>query len=210
MTTALSLPTGRRGQLLALGLTGLMAAVLWFVIASPLLQAYADRTEALHRQEQMARRMEDLVRTLPALREQATTAAKAGRESAALLPGTSDALAAATLQQKLDELAKASSVQIGSEEIIPAQASGGFRAIGVRIALHAPYRMLIALMQALAQADIPMVVSDLSIRAPSADTHDPDASVDAGLTVSALRTASGQTAGEAAPGTQVQRTPDQP
>jgi general secretion pathway protein M len=210
VTMAISLPTGRHGQMLALVLTGLLIAGLWVGIVAPLLGAYSNRTETLLNHQSLARRMEELVQALPSLRKQAMAAAGAGQQTGALLPGTTDSLAAAALQQKVDDLAKVSDLHIGTEEIVPAQASGAFRTIGVRITLHAPYRMLITLLRSLAQAEIPMVVSDLSIRAPTANTRDPEVPVDAGFTVSALRSASSQTANKAVPPAKAPGSPAQP
>ncbi|HQT77040.1 MAG: hypothetical protein B7Z80_10795 [Rhodospirillales bacterium 20-64-7] len=184
---ALSLPSGRRGQALALGIAALAGAVLWLGAVAPLLDAYNDRAETLRREQAVSRRMEALVQTLPALRERASAAVGAGHETDALLPGRSDALAAAALQQKLDELAKASGVRLGSQEILPVQASGAFRTIGVRVTLRAPWRSVVGLLQALAQAATPMVVDELSLRGPAATVHDPDLPVDASFTATALR-----------------------
>ena len=202
---ALALPTGRRGQILALAITVLTAALLWLAAIAPLLDTYNERDETLRRQLALGRRMEALVRTLPGLREQATSALRAERETSALLPGASDPLAAAALQQRLDELARSADLRIGSVEIIPAQASGAFRAVGLRVTLHAPYRNIVVLLQSLAQSDIPMVVSDLSIRGPSGIVRDPDPSVDGSFTVLALRASAG-----AAPEAGPPAKPDQP
>ena len=91
---------------------------------------------------------EVLMATLPELREQAAKAVSSGRQTDAMLPGASDSLAAAALQQKLDELATAAGVQISSQEILPAQAAGEFRAIAVRVTTTAPWRSLVALLGA--------------------------------------------------------------
>jgi hypothetical protein len=185
----MSLPTGHRGQWLALGITVVGCALLWIGIVAPLLQVYGDRDDALHRQQAILRRMAALADTLPALREQISAAATIRGEADALLPGSSDALAAAGLQQKLDAAAKISGLRIGSEEIIPAQASGSFRKIAVRVTINAPWQDLVNLLRAVAEADSPMVVDDLMLRGPVSNEHDLALPVDASFTVSSLRAA---------------------
>lgn len=186
---AATLPSGPRGQALALGVTLVAAAILWLGIIAPLLEVFDDRAETLRRQTAMADRMAALIQTLPALQQQAAAAVASGRQTDAMLPGASDALAAAALQQKLDELATASDVRMGSQEILPAQASDGFRAIAVRVTTNAPWRSLVALFLALAQSETPMVADELALRGPLANIHDPDLPVDASFTVTSYRPA---------------------
>src|SRR4051812_49596683 len=93
---ALDLPTGRRGQLLALGLTLAVLGGAWAGIAAPLLDWYALRAEQVQARKAVARRMAELAETLPALRDQARRGAAPRRPAAgAGLGGARDALAAA-------------------------------------------------------------------------------------------------------------------
>ena len=190
---AATLPSGPRGQALAFGIALVAAMILWLGIIAPLLDVFDDRAETLRRQSTLADRMAALVQTLPALQRQAAAALATGRQADAMLPGASDALAAAALQQKLDELATASGVRMGSQEILPAQASDGFRAIAVRVTTNAPWRSLVALLLALAQSETPMVADELSLRGPLANVHDPDLPVDASFTVTSYRPANAPT-----------------
>jgi hypothetical protein len=186
---ALALPHGPRGQALALAMAMVALALAWFGIAGPVLDWQADRAETLRRQQALAHRMAMLVETLPSLREAASHATDSGRRPGALLAGTTDALAAARLQQTLDELAAASGVRIGSEEILPVQAEGEFRAIAVRVTLTAPWRSVVALLQAMAKAEVPMMADEMQLRAPPGNTHDPNLPVAASFTVTAYRAA---------------------
>jgi hypothetical protein len=189
VSSAAALPTGRRGQALAVGVTLLAAAAAWSGIAAPLLDEWQDRAERLRRQQALEQRMEALAATLPVLREQAAGAVAAGRQSGAMLPGSSDPLAAAALQQALDAQAAASGVRIASEEILPPQAAGAFRAIAVRVTATAPYGSLVALLLALAQAKIPMIADDIALRGPPANVRDDGLPVTANFTVTAYRPA---------------------
>lgn len=196
---ALALPEGPRGQALALGVTVLMAALAWFGMVAPALEWYADRTETLNRQHALARRMAALVATLPALRREAEGAGKAADDAEPLLSGASDAVAAALLQQRIDELAAAAGVRPGSEEILPAQPAGDLRAIAVRVTLNAPWKSLVGLLLALGRADIPMIAEDVQVRGlpayaargTDAGARVADAPVDASFTVTSFRAVKG-------------------
>jgi hypothetical protein len=194
----LALPTGARGRALALAVTVLGVAAVWAGVVSPLWDWYDDRSELLRRQHAMVRRTTSLVETLPALQREASrlnataTTEGGGPDAdipAVLLPGTSDPLAAAFLQQRIEELAAKAGVRVGSEEILPGQAERDLRAISVRLTMTGPFRSVVALLLALAQNETPMVVDELLMRgAPGkADADDPP--VDANLTVTSYRPA---------------------
>ena len=68
------LPTGRRGQLLALGITIFVLACIWIGAVAPVLNWFDDRAETLRRERAIARRMEALAQTFPTLRRQAEAA----------------------------------------------------------------------------------------------------------------------------------------
>jgi hypothetical protein len=189
------MPTGGRGQLLALGLALLAAVAIWLGAITPLLGWYGDRAEVLRRQRAIAHRMASLVETLPALRRQAAAADGAAPRSgganadasAALLTGANDPVAAASLQQRIEELATQAGVRVGSEEILPGQAEGDLRAIAVRLTLTAPFRSLVALLLALSRSETPMVVDELLLRGPPGKPGDDDLPVDVSMTVTAYR-----------------------
>jgi general secretion pathway protein M len=198
---ALALPTGPRGQMLALGMALLAAVVVWLGAIAPLRGWYDDRAELLRRQRAIAHRMASLVETLPALRRQVTTVDSAAISSggasndtsAVLLTGANDPVAAASLQQRIEELAMRAGVRVGSEEILPAQTEGDLRAIAVRLTLTAPYHSLVGLLLALSRSETPMVVDDLLLRGPSGRPGDDDLPIDVSMTVTSYRAAKAET-----------------
>ena len=187
--------------MLALGIALLAAVVVWLGAIAPLWGWYADRAEQLRRQRAIAHRMASLVESLPALRRQAaavdSAAASPGganNDSAAvLLTGANDPVAAASLQQRIEELATRAGVRVGSEEILPGQAEGDLRAIAVRLTLTAPYRSLVALLLALSRSETPMVVDELLLRGPPGKPGDDDLPIDASMTVTSYRAAKVET-----------------
>lgn len=196
---ALALPTGARGGALALAMTVVAAAAIWVGVVNPIWTWYDERAEQLRRETALAHRMASLVEALPALRQQVAllngtgdttpTGTAATDRADALLPGATDPLAAAALQQRIEELAAGAGARVGSEEILPVQAAGDLRAISVRVTLNAPYHSLAAFLLALAQSDTPMVVDELMMRGPAVKADDDDPPVDTNLTVTSYRTA---------------------
>jgi general secretion pathway protein M len=187
--------------MLALGMALLAAVVVWLGAIAPLRGWYDDRAELLRRQRAIAHRMASLVETLPALRRQVTTVDSAAISSggasndtsAVLLTGANDPVAAASLQQRIEELAMRAGVRVGSEEILPAQTEGDLRAIAVRLTLTAPYHSLVGLLLALSRSETPMVVDDLLLRGPSGRPGDDDLPIDVSMTVTSYRAAKAET-----------------
>lgn len=184
---ATSLPEGPRGRALALGMTVIAAIILWLGALAPIWDWYDDRADTLRRQIALGWRMAALIDTLPALRKAVEESRGEATPSSAVLAGATDALAAAALQQKLDAMAIAAGLRIGSAEILPAQPAGEFRSIAVRITVTAPWRAMVALLRAMAESDVPLVTDDLQVRAQPGNNRDPDLLVDVGFTVTGYR-----------------------
>jgi type II secretory pathway component PulM len=188
------LPDGPRGQAMALGIAALGAALLWPGLAAPAFDWYADRAETLQREQATAARMAAQVRTLPELRGRAAElAGQAHRD--ALLEGATDGVAAAALQEMLEHMAAASGTRIASAEPLPAErAAGDLRAISVRITVNAPFKAVVGLLAAIADADTPMLVDNLQLRAsPMPLGAEAERQMEASFSVTAWR------AGETAP-----------
>lgn len=187
----MALPGGRRGQALAAALTAVTLLAVWFAAVAPAWDWYQDRAELLRRQQAMARRMAALVETLPDLQREAARVDSAGAAgpgaAATLLTGDTDPIAAAALQQRIDELAAGANVRVASEEILPGQTDGGLRAVSVRLGVAAPYRGLVAFLLALARSDIPMIADEMLMRAARADAESGDTPIEATLTVTSFR-----------------------
>lgn len=181
-----SLPEGPRGRALAIGFTLAAAALLWFGLAAPVLEWDASRQAMLERQSVLRDRMRGLAAAVPTLRRDAE-AARDDRSAEAALEGTSDAVAAATLQQTLDDLAKTAGVRIGSAETLPSEQAGAWQAITVRVTLTASWTPLVHLLQSVAAAPTAMVVDNLQLRGPPRDSRDPDRPIDAAFSVTAWR-----------------------
>lgn len=182
-----ALPIGRRGRLLAVGLAVLLITVLWAGIMAPLLAFYEDRSERLREREAVAEHMESLAKMLPALRESAQSAAKQGPSPLFTLEGGSDAVAAADLQNMVQDMALSAGATLASVEIVPADTVGQYRRIGLKLSFSAPWPVLLALLQSVDRASLPILVDDLSIHAQPAVPGSGQQILDAGFTIYAFR-----------------------
>lgn len=187
-----TLPTGNAGRFLALGITCIVLALAWLAVVSPLIEWHASRDERLVRQRTLARRMEALVQTLPELRKAASAGSKSGQEAgpeaANLLDGATDAVAAAALQQRVQDMAAKAGASLSSAETLPVVQTGAYRKIGLHISVAAPWPVLIGLLQAVESASPRMLVDDLQVHGTHFVVSPPDPPVDAGFTVFAFRT----------------------
>lgn len=187
-----ALPSGRAGQWLALGLAAVVLALLWEVAALPLIQWHAARAQALAERRVLAGRMAGLAAELPLLSRAAAQAAAAGPPAGAMLDQPSDAVAAAALQQRVQDIASKAGATLSSAEALPAEAAGAYRRIRLRVALTAHWPVLVGMLQGLAVQTVPqMLVDDVQLRSAPVllDRNDPP--LDASFTVLALRAGTG-------------------
>ena len=157
-------PTGRAGRALAASLTLLALVLLWLGVVAPGLAWYTERAERLAGRTALAARMQALADTLPALRQEAARLTAAGPAEQALLGGATDAIAGATLQEAVQDLATRAGVTVSSAEMLPAEPAGRYRRIGLKVTLSAPWPSTTALLAAIAQAVPQMMVADLAMQ----------------------------------------------
>jgi general secretion pathway protein M len=158
---ATTLPTGRQGRILALGLVVLAAIIVWLGVAAPLMDLYDDQAAKLTQRTALADRMARLAAELPALKTAA--AAVPANNGAAAFEGATDALAGATLQSQLQSLSSAAGAQLSSMESLTAEPAGPYRRIGVKLSISAPLPVLAQLLAQIEQARPPMLVDDLQV-----------------------------------------------
>lgn len=153
---------GRSHALVAVGLLLFALLFAWLGVAAPLIGWYRARAEALAERRSVAQHMEALVASLPTLRAEALRA-RAAMPQVALIAGNSDALAAALLQSRMEELAQRVDARLASIGILPSEPAGSWRRIGLRIAVNAPYSVLVRLLQSLLNTTPAMTIDDLSL-----------------------------------------------
>ena len=184
MTLASALPVGRRGQALALGLTALVAVFVWLGAVSPVLGWYGERADRLRDRQVLAARMASVAGSEPALRRQIQGSTQEPRS--ALLAGASEGIAAATLQQRVQEMADRAGVRVSSTEAFPVEPAGAYRRIRLHVAVSGPWAQLVGLFSAIDTAAPRMLLDDLQIGASSTLTTEAVKPLDASFTVIAL------------------------
>jgi hypothetical protein len=154
--------TGLRGQGLAVTIGVLLMALVWFGVVDPAWSWYQDRDLLLEQRQGLLHHMQDLAASLPSLR--AASAAKPGRGEASdtiMLPGTTDAVAAADLQERVQQMASSAGASLTAVETLPATPSGKWHKISLRISLNAPWPVLIELLRSVEQSPTRILVDDV-------------------------------------------------
>ncbi|MBE7210285.1 MAG: general secretion pathway protein GspM [Gluconacetobacter diazotrophicus] len=205
-----ALPTGRAGRLLALGLLVLLLAVAWEAVAMPVIELYRARTERLEDGRDRLARMEALAARLPALRREAA-GGQAQNGPAALIDGATDAIASAALQGQVQQMASSLGATLSSSETVSGKAGGdagperggkpradGFRRIGVRISVTAPFAVMVKLLGRIAQSSPVLLVDDLQLHGSRIQLGS-NPPLEASMTVLAFRRADAHRTGS--PGT---------
>jgi general secretion pathway protein M len=183
MIDASNLPRGLPGRILALALTLATAAALYLSVAAPFLGFYADRASLLSTRELLRDKIVAAAAQLPQLRVQASELSATSDAQRATLPGSSDPIAMANLQNRVGELATSAGATISSTETVPPEIRDYYRRIGLRIVLNGSFESLIAFISGLEASTTPLVVDNLQIhniqsRAGSSQTARLDAAVD--------------------------------
>jgi general secretion pathway protein M len=158
-----ALPTGRRGRVLALLLVLVALGGIYLLAAAPLLDLYAERAAAVENRRMLVPRLKAAADELPGLRARVAELRASAGTRKVTLEGASDAIASATLQTRIEELAASVGATIGSTESLQAEVRGGYHRIGLRYALSGPYETLLKLLAKLEAATPPLVIDNLSI-----------------------------------------------
>lgn len=186
---AVALPTGPRGQVLAVAMLAAVLAAAWVVVAAPLLAWHADRAELLGQRQAMAERMERVAASVPQLQREAVGTVAA--PEAVLLQGGSDAVAGAALQGQIEALALSAGIRPSSLELLPAEAVGTYRRVSLRVAMTGQWAAIVAVLQAVDGASPRMLVDDLQVQVAPSVTAGPAQPLGATFTVISFRAGAG-------------------
>jgi general secretion pathway protein M len=157
------MPTGLSGRLLALTLLLVVLGGFYLLAVVPLVDFYAERAETLERQQMLAPRLNALAAELPALRARLVRLHAQAQNRKVTLDGSSDAIASANLESRIEALASSVGATIGSTEALPAEARGPYRRIGLRIVLSGTYETVVKLIATLEETNPPLVIDDLQL-----------------------------------------------
>ena len=182
-----AMPTGWQGRAVAMLILLLALGSVYAGIAAPLLGLYNGRASELEDRQRLSARLAAAAGRLPSLHRRIDELRSAKDESQGQLVGASDALAAANLQSDIEELAAAAGIAIASSEGLPLEMRVGFRRIGIRLAVRAPYETLLKFLAAIETTSPSLIVDNLHISGVLTQTAGTDLALDAGLEVYGFR-----------------------
>jgi general secretion pathway protein M len=157
-----TLPTGRRGQIVAVGVTLIAILALWQLIVSPIAGFYFDRSDRLAERRRVEQHMEQLVAARQELVEQVANLGDAVPVHN-VLDGSSIPVATAALQSIAQEVAATAGATLTSVESLPGETGNGYRRVSLKLALTTSWPILIHFLEALQQSDTPMAIDNLQI-----------------------------------------------
>lgn len=162
----MTLPEGRPGKILALGVCLVLIVMVGFSVVRPVVTLHGQMRDELRLLDSQRIRLSKLEGELPQLREQVEDLKKQEEDSenSLLLADTSDAVAAAELQTKLKALSASLGAEVSSVENLMLRHEGGFRRIGIRVMLVSDQKALTGILTALATVKPPLFVDNLEIR----------------------------------------------
>jgi hypothetical protein len=180
--------------LLAVGILAATIGAAYLLIAVPLRDLYLERRVVVEDRGMLASRLDMASKQLPALRARLTELRTTASTSKVTLDGANDAIASANLQSRVVALASPLGVTVGSIEALAAEPRGGFRRIGLRIAVNGEYESLVRLFGAIETSVPPLVLDNLHLHTtlrpmamPGSATLDAAVKTDAGFEVYGLR-----------------------
>jgi general secretion pathway protein M len=162
---------GFAGRMMAVGLLAAIPAAIWFAAGLPLWRVYASRQSHLAETADQLRQLERIAAGRPRLAAHLAALQDASKRTVLLLPGQSDALAAADLQTLLKDILTQAGGVIGSVESLPAIQRGEFRKVAVRLVLTGDQTMLAEAFQAIGAARPRLFVDNLTIRSSAATAN---------------------------------------
>ena len=179
------LPEGVRGRIIAVLMLLAVIGAVWAGVAVPLTAWYGERADAIDRQATLTRRMTQIAAELPALRQR--VAATQAAAPVAVLEGASDAVAGAALQTRLQQIAGGIGASLASSEMLPGEQVGAYRRIGIRLALSAPWPVIVRLLDAVDANTPRLLVNDLQVQSARAVMTDADPVLTTSLVVFGFR-----------------------
>ncbi len=141
----------------------MVLGTLHVAVIAPVFGVYSEREAILANDRLLAPRLRAAAAEVPQLQAQLAQLNQVASRRKIVLEGSSDAIASAGLQSRIDEIAGAAGVAIASIEGLSAETRGFYRRIGLRIAVRGSYEGMVRLLAAVEMANPPLVVDNLQI-----------------------------------------------
>ena len=173
---------GPPGRALAAFIALLALVLIWFTTIAPIHAWFQQREILLDQRQAQLRQMRDIAGTRPYLRQIAANDHNRHlTETAGLLHGETDSLAAAELQERLQSMAASVGASLTTVETIPPAIFGDFHKVPLRISLNAPWPVLIDLLRSI--GDSLIQVDEIQLQSAGMITRSLDLSIQASMLV---------------------------
>lgn len=174
-----SFSSPRSSRLAALGLLVLVVFVVYSLTVGPLISAYARVNTALGESAELSEKYHRIAAQRDALAARLDKLTYQQADSGIYLPGETDALAAARLQEIVNSTVVSGGGQLRSVQILPAKADGTFRKIGVRAQMTGTITAVARILYAFEAGDIFLFIDNIDIsnrraRRRNAEETDPE------------------------------------
>src|SRR5262245_60919700 len=123
-----------RGKVLAVAIMIIMIAVLNFIVIEPLFAFYDGNGQRLQDRLDVVERYRSAADALPRLKAEAKDWDEEAQSGNLLLTGTSDAIAAASLQSTLKDMIEQGGAKLTTAQTLAGETENNFRRVGVRVA----------------------------------------------------------------------------
>lgn len=155
----------------------LLFVVVWAVyglVLSPVLTAYRETGEEIEQTSELLQRYQRISTNHPALKGQLEELVRQTAKSGIYLPGSTDALAAAELQEGVTATIKRNQGTLRSMQILPVSDDGDFRKVAVRVQLTATLGAFTRILYSLEAAKPFVFIDNLDIKNRRARTRQKD------------------------------------
>ena len=153
-------------KLAAVGLLFAIILVSYGLLVSPLIDRYAAVDDQLADTLRLLQRYESAAANVPELEREKARLLRAIRLDSRYLPGETDSMTAAALQQVVTQVATQSQARLRSIQVLPPVEDGKFNRIAVRVQMEAPLRSLFDVLYVLETRDETLFVDQVDVRNP--------------------------------------------
>jgi len=147
----------------ALGLLVAVLVILYSLVFGPLFAAYGELNGAIGQSADLLNRYQRIIAQQPTLKALLEQVNASHTESGVYVPGNTDALAAARLQEIVNSRVESNGAQVRSVQILPAREDGDFRRVGVRIQMTASIASIARILYAFEAGDTYLFIDNLEI-----------------------------------------------
>lgn len=151
------------GRATAFGILLLVLLVFYALFIGPLVGAYSEINSAISQSNELLARYQRVIAQHSALQSKLQDVNQAHTQSGVYVPGGTDALAAARLQEIVNSRVESNGGQVRSVQILPAQEDGDFRRVGVRVQMTASIAAIARILYAFEGGDTYLFVDNLEI-----------------------------------------------